>query len=81
MERSSEEGQLCLPRQHRRHSAFEACASTAIGFVVSLAAAELLFPAIGITSTHGQNFSAICAFTVLSIIRSYAVRRLFNHYT
>lgn len=68
-------------RQHRRHSALEACASTAIGFALSLVTAELLFPAIGITSTHGQNFFAICVFTVLSVIRSYAVRRLFNHYT
>jgi len=63
--------------QPRRLSALEAVASTAIGFGVSLALTFTVLPAFGyhVTASHAWGITAV--YTGASIIRSYAVRRLF----
>ena len=64
--------------QKRSMSLLESAFSTAIAFVVSTVMASLVFPLFG---WHGQlgHYAGITAcFTILSIIRSYLVRRLFN---
>ena len=64
--------------QTRKHSAIETVAGVAIGFVVSLAAAVIVFPLFGHAFTLGQNVGITIIFTVLSIARGYVVRRWFN---
>lgn len=64
--------------QSRRHSLLEASLNTLSGFIISLAAAELIFPALGMSTSHSQNFLAVAAFTGISVVRSYAWRRGFN---
>ena len=64
--------------QSRRMSALEAITSTAIGFGVSLAAGAVVFPAFGWQLTFGENLSVTAIYTVISIVRGYLVRRLFN---
>jgi hypothetical protein len=64
--------------QSRKMSALEAITSTAIGFGVSLAAGAVVFPAFGWHLTLGENLSVTAIYTVISIVRGYAVRRLFN---
>jgi SNF family Na+-dependent transporter len=64
--------------QSRTHSLIEACANTASGFLVSLAAAHAVFPAFGCHITTAQNIGITLIFTVLSIARSYVWRRIFN---
>jgi Na+/phosphate symporter len=66
--------------QTRKQSAIETVAGVAIGFVVSLAAAVIVFPLFGHAFTLGQNVGITIIFTVLSIARGYAVRRLFNRW-
>lgn len=64
--------------QSRRMSLLEQCVSVAIGFAVAMAIQIILMPALGIPTTHGQDLIIVLVFTVASIIRGYAVRRLFN---
>lgn len=64
--------------QSRRHSVLEACANVAIGYGVSLGAQLLIFPLFGILIPLSDNILIGCAFTVVSLIRSYTLRRIFN---
>lgn len=66
--------------QSRRHSLIETIAGVAVGFVVSVLASLVVYPAFGHSFTLGQNVGITIIFTVLSIVRGYCVRRLFNRW-
>ena len=59
-------------------SLVEAVANVALGYVVALAAQLVVFPAVGLAVTLGQNLVIGAAFSVVSILRSYVLRRLFE---
>lgn len=63
--------------QTRKQSAIETVAGVAIGFVVSVLASMVVFPAFGHAFSFGENIGITVIFTILSIARGYAVRRLF----
>ena len=65
--------------QSRRASAIETCLSTAIGYVVAVSAQMVLFPWVGIHVSAGTDLKLGVAFTAVSIVRDFVVRRLFNH--
>ena len=69
------------PGQTRRHSALEAAANILIGFIVSLILTALVLPAYGHPVTLSQNVQITLIFTMASLLRSYGLRRLFNHLT
>ena len=64
--------------QSRRMSAIEAIANVAVGYGVAVLAQLAIFPLFGIAVSLGDNLAIGAAFTVVSLARSYAVRRLFN---
>lgn len=64
--------------QSKRQSFIESCINVAIGFGVSLAAQIAVFPMLGISIEMASNVAIGAIFTVISIARSYCVRRLFN---
>lgn len=64
--------------QSRRLSAFEAIASTAVGFGVSLALTFTVLPAFGYHVTAPDAWGITAIFTAASILRGYLVRRAFN---
>ena len=64
--------------QSRGMSWLETCLSTAIGYLVALATQLVVFPLLGIVVAFGENLLIGAIFTVVSIIRGYCVRRLFN---
>ena len=64
--------------QSRRMSAVEAVANVLIGYGVAVLAQLAIFPLFGIAVSLGDNLAIGAAFTVVSLARSYAVRRLFN---
>jgi hypothetical protein len=66
-------------KQSRKASLAEIVISVAIGFVVSLIAQELVDHSYGLNLSHVDNLMIVVIFTVLSIIRGYCVRRLFEH--
>ena len=64
--------------QTRRQSMVEVVTSLAVGFFIALALQTFLMWFYDLPATHGQNVMITVWFTVVSIIRGYAVRRFFN---
>lgn len=63
--------------QSRTLSAVEAATSVGVGFLLSLCTQAVLFPAVGLQASLSQNLRLALGFTLLSLLRSYAIRRLF----
>lgn len=64
--------------QSRSMSAVEAVVNVAVGYGVSVAATALVLPAFGLPVAAGQAAGIAGVFTIISLVRSYALRRLFN---
>lgn len=64
--------------QSKRNSAFEAIANVVIGYLVSVLANVLILPLFGYNVTIGDSFAIGLAFTLVSLVRSYVLRRVFN---
>ncbi len=64
--------------QTRRHSILESIANVVIGYVVAIAAQTVIFPLFGIYVPLSRDLAIGAAFTVVSLARSYFLRRLFN---
>lgn len=64
--------------QHRSISAIEALVSTAAGFLVSLALTFTVLPVFGYPITAGHAWGITMIYTVASLLRGYAIRRMFN---
>lgn len=64
--------------QSRKRSALEAVANVAIGYAVAIAAQMAIFPLFGIHIPPSEHLAIGLLFTVVSLARSYALRRLFN---
>ena len=65
--------------QSKKHSLLETCLSTFIGFVVALLTQIIVFPWFNMQVTLFDNVLISLIFTIVSIIRGYSVRRLFNY--
>ncbi len=64
--------------QSKLHSFTESCFTVGSGFLISLLAMELLFPLWDIHTSLQTNIEIVCIMTIISIIRTYIVRRCFN---
>ncbi len=64
--------------QSRRHSMLEVIVNVAVGFGVAVLAQIAVFPWFGIRVPLSDNILIASAFTVVSIVRSYVLRRAFN---
>lgn len=65
--------------QTRLGSLIEACINVLIGFSINFLANLAILPAFGFTGlTLATNFYIGLAYTVVSVVRSYAIRRWFN---
>lgn len=64
--------------QTRLGSLIEAIINVLIGFSINFGANMLIFPLFGFHITPGANFALGLIYTVISVVRSYAVRRWFN---
>lgn len=65
--------------QTRLGSFAEAWANIAVGFGVNYVANLVILPMVGLPRPGlGQNFVMGCLFTVVSLVRSFAIRRWFN---
>lgn len=65
-------------KQSRAMSLIESLANVAVGYGVAVVTQILIFPIFGLHTTLAQNFMMGAIFTVVSIGRSYALRRLFE---
>ena len=64
--------------QSKRDSLIEAFVNTFIGFLITCAVAPLIYWSIGIHMGAGQLGIANLLFTLVSVIRNYIIRRIFN---
>lgn len=64
--------------QTKLQSLLETLFSIAIGFLVALGSQLVIFPQFGIQVSMSSNLQITGWFTLVSIIRGYYVRRLFN---
>lgn len=64
--------------QSRLGSAVESCANVAIGYVVAISAQMLIFPLFGVHLPLHDNLLIGALFTVVSLVRSYLLRRFFQ---
>jgi len=67
--------------QKRTHSAIESCVNVAVGYGVALLSQIIVFPFFGIHVSLRDNIHIGVWFTVISIIRSYLLRRVFTRWT
>lgn len=65
-------------KQSRAMSLVEAVANVALGYGIAVATQIVIFPSFGLHVTLAQNLRMGAVFTVVSIARSFALRRLFE---
>ena len=64
--------------QTKKYSLIESITNTFVGFMVSLLAQLIIYPAMSIKVTFSQNIKITLIFTIISISRGYIIRRFFN---
>jgi hypothetical protein len=65
--------------QKKSHSLIESLVNVLIGYIIALLAQLSIFPLFGINISMSDNLMIGALFTIVSIVRSYALRRLFNY--
>jgi len=65
-------------KQTRTMSLVEAVTNVIVGYGVAVITQILIFPVFGLHATLAQNLKMGLVFTVVSIARGYALRRLFE---
>lgn len=64
--------------QTKLQSLIEAIFNTAIGFIIGILSQMIIFPLLGMTVSFQTNLWIGFWFTIISVIRTYVVRRWFN---
>ena len=67
--------------QTKRHSLLESITNIMIGYTVALIRQLIIFPHYGINIPMADNLLIGAWFTIISIIRSYSIRRWYNRKT
>lgn len=65
-------------KQSRLMSLIESTVNILVGFGISLGAQIVFLPLLGVSISFSQNFLFACIMTVISIARSFILRRLFE---
>lgn len=65
-------------KQRKIHSLAESLSNIAIGYVVAIISQLLIFPMFNICIPISSNLKIGAWFTLVSIIRSYVIRRWFT---
>lgn len=65
--------------QSRRMSAIESVVNVVVGLLVAYSTQVLVFPLFGLHATVGEHIAISAIFTAVSLVRSYALRRVFNN--
>ena len=66
--------------QSKQRSALESVTNVLVGFLVAVGANLIVLPAFGYNVTVYDSFAIGWLFTLISLIRSYILRRLFNRW-
>lgn len=64
--------------QSRWMSLVESASNIVVGYCLAVLTQVLVFPLFGLSVSLGENLGIGAVFTVISLIRSFALRRIFN---
>jgi membrane protein CcdC involved in cytochrome C biogenesis len=64
--------------QSKTHSLVESVTNIIVGYFVALGAQLVVFPMFGLSVPVRDNILIGLVFTVVSLVRSYVLRRIFN---
>jgi hypothetical protein len=64
--------------QPRHMSAVESIANVSVGYGIALVTQAVVFPLFGFDAGVEQHMAIALIFTVISLLRSYTLRRAFN---
>jgi hypothetical protein len=64
--------------QSRWMSFVESVTNIVVGYGLAVLTQIMVFPLFGLHASLGENFLLAALFTCISLIRSFAIRRLFN---
>jgi len=64
--------------QSKKDSLKESITNVIIGYMVALVSQILIFPIVGVDASIDQKLVIGVYFTIISLLRSYLVRRYFN---
>ncbi|MBS4051103.1 MAG: hypothetical protein KGZ69_07860 [Methylomonas sp.] len=65
-------------KQSRAMSLVESLSNVLVGYGVAVLAQMAVFPLFGLRATLQENLTIGAIFTVVSVLRSYSIRRIFN---
>ena len=65
-------------RQSRLMSLVEAVTNVVVGYALAVGVQIVVFPLLGLQATFGQSLGIGAVFTLVSLVRGYLLRRLFN---
>ena len=65
-------------KQSRAMSLVESITNVVLGYALAIAAQLAVFPLFGIEAALGEHLAIGLAFVGVSLVRSYALRRLFE---
>mgnify|MGYP000356747921 FL=1 len=66
--------------QFRRLSLLEAVTNVVVGYALAVLTQIIVFPWFGLTASLQDNLAIGAAFVGISLIRSYALRRVFERW-
>jgi hypothetical protein len=64
--------------QSKKHSLLESIINVCVGFMVGVGAQYMIFPIFGIYVPFMEHVGIAGFFTLVSLARSYCLRRIFN---
>lgn len=67
-----------LVMQSKKKSFYEAVANVVVGYCFAIIAQIIIFPFFGMNPRLAENLIIGVIFTIVSLVRSYALRRIFN---
>ena len=67
-------------KQSRLMSMVEAITNVVVGYGVAVVTQILIFPGFGLQTTFGENRAMGGIFTIVSLLRSFALRRCFESF-
>jgi len=64
--------------QSKKHSIFEAIANIFLGYWIGVLTQIIVFPFFNINISFKENMIITIIFSIVSLVRSYVLRRIFN---
>ncbi len=64
--------------QTKKHSLLESLANVIVGLLMSFLTQLIIYPILGIEVSLNQNIIITAVFFIISFVRGYVIRRIFN---